>query len=104
MLTQIRRLVGLPIARRARRLAEAFLDQTQRCRRCPTRPAAGRIARHADSQFGRDHHFDEIRTPADFRRRVPIRGYEGHEPYIERVRNGDVRHCSARAPKSLCSQ
>jgi hypothetical protein len=49
-----------------------------------------RIARHADSQFGRDHFFGEIRTPEDFRRRVPIGGYDRHEPYIERVRNGDV--------------
>ena len=49
-----------------------------------------RVARHADSQFGRDHRFAQIRTTADFRRQVPIRGYEGHEPYIERVRNGDV--------------
>ena len=49
-----------------------------------------RIARHADSQFGRDHHFREIRTPADFRRRVPIGGYDRHEPYIDRVRQGDT--------------
>jgi hypothetical protein len=50
-----------------------------------------RIARHADSQFGRDHFFGEIRTPADFRKRVPISGYDRHEPYIDRVRQGDTR-------------
>ncbi len=49
-----------------------------------------RIARHADSQFGRDHFFGEIRSPADFRARVPIGGYDRHEPYIDRVRQGDV--------------
>ncbi len=49
-----------------------------------------RIARHADSQFGRDHHFSEIRSPEDFRRRVPVGGYDRHEPYIESVRNGDI--------------
>ena len=49
-----------------------------------------RIARHADSQFGRDHHFGEIRSPEDFRRRVPVGGYDRHEPYIDRVRNGDT--------------
>ncbi len=49
-----------------------------------------RLARHAASDFGRDHHFGEIRTEADYRRQVPIRGYEGHEPYIDRVRNGDT--------------
>ncbi len=49
-----------------------------------------RLARHADSQFGRDHFFGEIRTPADFRKRVPIGGYDRHEPYIDRVRQGDT--------------
>ena len=47
-----------------------------------------RIARHADSQFGRDHHFAGIKTPADFRKRVPVAGYDRHEPYIEKVRQG----------------
>ena len=30
----------------------------------------------AKTRFGRNHHFDEIRTPADFRERVPLRTYE----------------------------
>ena len=46
-------------------------------------------SRNADSQFGRDHHFHQIRTPADFRRQVPIGSYDRHEPYIARVRAGD---------------
>ena len=50
-----------------------------------------RVARHADSQFGRDHHFDEIRSEADYRRHVPVGSYERHEPYIDKVRNGDIR-------------
>ncbi len=90
MLSQIRRLVGLPLALRARRLAREFLDQTARVGDVQRDLLLGRIARHADSQFGRDHHFAEIRTAADFRHRVPIRGYDGHEPYIDRVRNGDI--------------
>ena len=48
------------------------------------------MKRNADSQFGRDHHFGEIKNAADFRKRVPIRGYEGHEPYIDRVRQGET--------------
>jgi len=52
------------VARRARRLAHSFLDQT--------------------------HRTGEVRSPADFRVRVPIGGYDRHEPYIERVRQGDV--------------
>lgn len=90
MFVQVRRLVGLPLAIRARRLAQSFLRQAASADQVQRELLLTRIARHAESQFGRDHHFHEIRTPADFRRRVPIRGYEGHEPYIERVRNGDL--------------
>src|SRR3954463_5708169 len=81
MLTQVKRLVGLPLALRARRLAREFLSQAQRGAQGQRDLLLSRIARNADSQFGRDHHFQEIRTPADFRKRVPVRDYEGHEPY-----------------------
>ena len=59
-----------------------------------------RLARHADSQFGRDHFFHEIRTPADFRKRVPIGGYDRHEPYIDRVRQGDTNALFGRGHRS----
>jgi len=49
-----------------------------------------KVARNADSDFGRDHGFDSIRTVADFRRRVPVLQYEDHHPYISRVLRGDV--------------
>jgi hypothetical protein len=90
MLSFLKRLIGRPVANRARRLARAFHDQTERAGDVQRELLLRRLARHADSQFGRDHHFSEIRTPADFRRRVPIGGYDRHEPYIDRVRNGDL--------------
>ena len=37
---------------------------------------------HAATDFGRDHRFDAIRTIADFRRQLPVAGYEYFEPYI----------------------
>jgi hypothetical protein len=89
MFDYARMIVGLPLVNRSRRLARSFLRQTAETGEVQRALLLRRIARHADSQFGRDHHFHEIRTPADFRRRVPIRGYEGMEPYIERVRQGD---------------
>ncbi len=88
--TSFMRLIGAPVEIRARRLARAFLAQTRRAADVQRDLLLGRIARHAESQFGRDHHFGEIRTPADFRRRVPIGGYDRHEPYIDRVRQGDL--------------
>jgi hypothetical protein len=90
MFDHIRKIAGLPLEFRSRRLARQFLDQTQRAADVQRTLLASMIARHADSQFGRDHHFREIRTPADFRRQVPIRGYDGHEPYIDRVRQGEL--------------
>jgi hypothetical protein len=89
MIKLLMRMIGRPVARRARRLAHAFLDQTHHAGEIQRALLLRRVARHADSQFGRDHFFEEIRTPADFRKRVPIAGYDRHEPYIDRVRQGD---------------
>jgi hypothetical protein len=84
------RLVGAPVAKRARRLAHDFLGQTLRAAEVQHELLLRRISQHADSQFGRDHHFAEIRTAADFRRRVPIGDYDRHLPYIEQVRRGQT--------------
>jgi hypothetical protein len=90
MIKILMRLMGRRVANRARQLASAFLDQTNRTGAVQRELLLRQIARHSDSQFGRDHFFREIRTPADFRCRVPIGGYDRHEPYIDRVRNGDI--------------
>jgi hypothetical protein len=82
--------VGLPLEWNARRLAAEFLAQTRRAGEFQALRLRELVTRNAESQFGRDHHFAEIRSAADFRRRVPIRGYDGHEPYIARVRQGEI--------------
>jgi hypothetical protein len=89
MIKMLMRVLGGPVVKRARRLAQAFLDQTRHAGDVQRDLLMRRLARHADSQFGRDHFLREVRTPADFRRRVPVSGYERHEPYIDRVRHGD---------------
>lgn len=38
--------------------------------------------------FGREHHFDEIKTVADFQQRVPVSDYETLKPYIEKIKKG----------------
>jgi GH3 auxin-responsive promoter len=48
------------------------------------------LAYHAETAFGRDHHFGDIRAVADFRRRVPVAPYEYFEPYLARVRRGET--------------
>lgn len=40
------------------------------------------------TEFGKDHHFGQIKTPADFAANVPIRDYEALKPYVDRVVKG----------------
>jgi hypothetical protein len=47
------------------------------------------IAQAANTVFGRDHHFHEIRTYEDFKQAVPVRDYEGLSPYINRMVKGE---------------
>ena len=41
------------------------------------------------TQFGKDHHFDQIKTYQDFANQVPIRDYEALKPYVDRVVKGE---------------
>ena len=60
------RMIGAPVAKRARHLAHDFLGQTLRAADVQHELLLRRIAQHADSQFGRDHHFREIRITGRF--------------------------------------
>jgi GH3 auxin-responsive promoter len=40
------------------------------------------------TQFGKDHHFSDIKTIEDYRQAVPIRDYEAFKPYIDQVKEG----------------
>ncbi len=42
-----------------------------------------------ETQFGKDHHFENIKTTQDFARQVPIRDYEALKSYIDRVVAGE---------------
>jgi hypothetical protein len=47
------------------------------------------IRQAKNTSFGIDHHFDQIKTVADFAKNVPIRDYEALKPYVERVVKGE---------------
>lgn len=47
-----------------------------------------RVQRCSETRFGRDHHFRSIRNVEDFKRQVPIVGYEYLAPYIDQVAEG----------------
>lgn len=49
------------------------------------------LHKNRDTDYGRDHGFRSIQSIADFRRQIPVGGYERVEPYMARVRQGDIK-------------
>ena len=47
------------------------------------------ISNGAESLFGREHNFSQIKTIQDFQKRVPIRDYNALAPYINRLLKGE---------------
>jgi GH3 auxin-responsive promoter len=47
------------------------------------------IRQAKNTQFGIDHHFDQIKTYEDFTKNVPVRDYEGLKSYIDKVVKGE---------------
>jgi len=43
----------------------------------------------AETEFGKEHGFSEIKNAKDFKDRIPVRDYEAISPYIEKLRNGE---------------
>jgi hypothetical protein len=80
------RLIAPPVRRRLVQF-EAATHAPQKVQEALLRDI---LAHQAATGYGRDHHFDAVRTVADYRRHVPVAGYEGVEPYIDRVRKGET--------------
>jgi hypothetical protein len=47
------------------------------------------IRQAGNTQFGIDHHFDQIKTVEDFAKNVPVRDYEGLKSYVDKVVKGE---------------
>src|SRR3954451_22808587 len=86
----LRYVVGKVIARPIRRQLQAFETATQQPREVQEALLRRILTYHRDTDFGRDHHFDAIATAADFRRHLPVAGYDYFEPYLARVRKGQI--------------
>lgn len=43
------------------------------------------VRKAGNTEFGKDHSFKSIKTPADFAAKVPVRDYEELKPYVEKV-------------------
>jgi hypothetical protein len=86
LLIRVGKVVALPVRRR---LAE-FEAATHRPRDVQEALLQGIVAYQAATAFGRDHGFASVRTADDFRRRVPVAGYDYVEPYVARVCKGET--------------
>ena len=47
------------------------------------------VKAHADTEWGRLHGFDRIKSPADYARQVPVQTYLSLQPFIERMMHGE---------------
>jgi hypothetical protein len=80
------RVVAAPVRRQLARLEGA----THRPREVQESLLLSFLRRHADTDFGREHHFSAIQSVADFRHNLPVAPYEYFEPYIARMRRGEL--------------
>jgi hypothetical protein len=80
------KLIVRPIRRRLAQFEAATHDPRQ----VQEALLRGILAHHSATGFGRDHRFDAIRNLDDFRRQLPVAGYEYFEPYIARLRRGET--------------
>ena len=68
----------------------AFLNAHTRTQQTQDDLLARLVARHAETAFGRDHGFSEIRNYTDFAAAVPVRNYEQLKDYFDRVFHGET--------------
>lgn len=46
------------------------------------------VSKAAHTQYGKDHHFSEIKNYEDFKKNIPINDYEGLKSYVEQIKDG----------------
>jgi hypothetical protein len=86
LLTSVGKLIAIPVRWRLRQFLAATCDPVS----IQQALLQSIITRQAPTAFGRDYGFDLIKTAADFRRQLPVAGYEAFEPYLNRVRKGET--------------
>ncbi len=90
----ILKLVAIPIRRRIL----AFEEATKHPQKVQQELLRRILAHQTPTAFGADHHFTTLQSLEDFRKVVPVRGYDYIEPYIQRVLKGET-HALLADPK-----
>jgi hypothetical protein len=86
----LRNVLGRIAAYAVRRRLAAFEEATHRPQQVQHDLLRRILAHQADTAFGKDHHFRSIHGLDDLRSRVPVRGYDYVEPYMQRVLKGET--------------
>lgn len=77
----------------AKQFAKKIYDKTQKWANNPIETQEqvfkDLIRQAKDTQFGKDHNFNDIKSFANFTQNVPIRDYEGLKPYVEKIKKGE---------------
>lgn len=60
------------------------------------------INRGKNTVFGKDHDFSSIKNYSDFKKRVPVRDYEGLSLYINRIKEGEENVLWPNKPVYFC--
>ncbi|MGL4465014.1 MAG: GH3 family domain-containing protein, partial [Planctomycetia bacterium] len=97
----LRALAGKVVVPRLERKLAWFTSRLDDAPRVQRELLFAKLRRAASSAFGRDHGFANIRTLEDFRRQVPVAGYDYYQPYIKRVTEGDVEALFPKGEKIL---
>jgi hypothetical protein len=86
----LRNVLGKIAAFSVRRRLSAFDEATKHPQKVQEELLRRILAHQATTAFAKDHCFSTIRTLADFRKIIPVRGYEYVEPYMQRVLKGET--------------
>lgn len=73
-----------------RRTSDAFISRLDCATTVQRDWLMNRVRLGRDTTFGKDHGFPTIRSLADFRKQVPVAGYDSFAPYIDAVASGDT--------------
>src|SRR2546423_9356743 len=85
----LRKFIGKLFSLPVRRQLARFEAATHKPRQYQEALLRRFLTYHQRTAFGREHRFQDIRTPADFQRQLPVARYEYFEPYIARMRRGE---------------
>ena len=59
------------------------------------------IRRNSHTDFGREHGLADVRSPAQFANRVPVRDYDEMKPWIDRIQHGEQNVLTSKPVRRL---